>query len=159
VQPPVDIPRAASVSALAQLELHTLLVETAMLVTEARERPPDREVLMARKLTRRAARQMAAARKSFRGGRPVTPKLCPRCGTPCASAVQAAAHCVGPAVRERKEAARLAAARPARSAESVKRVYPSWRYHRTKPAVMVKDPNEEADLGEGWADRPAAFKG
>ena len=158
MQPPVDIPRAASVSALAQLELHTLLVETAMLVTEARERPPDREVLMARKLTRRAARQMAAARKSFRGGRPVTPKLCPRCGTPCASAVQAAAHCVGPAVRERKEAARLVAARPARSAESAKRVYPSWRYHRTKPAVTVGDPQAEAELGEGWADRPGAFK-
>ena len=101
---------------------------------------------MARKLTRR-------------GGRPVQPKNCPHCGTSCASAVQAAAHCVGPAVRERKEAARLAAARPARSAESVKRVYPSWRYHRTKPAVIVKSQQEEADLGEGWADTPAAFKG
>ena len=110
---------------------------------------------MARKLTRRAARQMAAKRKNFRAGRLVTPKPCPRCGAPRASAVQAAAHCVGPAVRERKEAARLAAARPARSAESVKRVYPSWRYHRTKPAVIVKSQQEEAALGEGWADTPA----
>ena len=50
---------------------------------------------MARKLTRRVARAMAAARKSFRGGRPVQPKPCPRCGAPCASTVQAAAHCVG----------------------------------------------------------------
>jgi hypothetical protein len=33
---------------------------------------------------------MAAARKSFRGGRPVKLKPCPRCGTPCSSAVQAA---------------------------------------------------------------------
>ena len=113
---------------------------------------------MARKLTRRAARQMAAARKSFRGGRPVQTKSCPRCGAACASAVQAAAHCVGPAVRERQEAARLAAARPARSAVSVKRVYPSWRYHRTKSAVIVENPQAEAELGEGWADRPGAFK-
>ena len=107
---------------------------------------------MARKLTRRAARQMAAARKSFRGGRPVTPKPCPRCGAPCASAVQAAAHCVGPAVRERQVAARRQ-----RSAESLKRVYPRWMYHRTKPAVIVKSQQEEAALGEGWADSPAAF--
>jgi hypothetical protein len=62
-------------------------------------------------------------------------------------------------VRERKEAARMAAARPTRSVESAKRVYPSWRYHRTKPAVIVKSQQEEADLGEGWADTPAAFKG
>jgi hypothetical protein len=53
----------------------------------------------------------------------------------------------------------MAAARPARSAESVKRVYPSWRYHRTKPAVIVKSQQAEAELGEGWADTPAAFKG
>jgi hypothetical protein len=113
---------------------------------------------MARKLTRRAARQMAAARKSFRGGRPVTPKPCPRCGTPCASAIQAAAHCVGPAVRERQEAARLAAARRQLSSEELKRRYPKWEYHRTEPAVIVKDTEEETELGEGWADRPAAFE-
>ena len=157
-QPQAGVPVAAAVSALALQEPHTLLFETAMLVADVPQCVADRAVSMARNLTRRAARQMAAARKSFRGGRPVTPKLCPRCGTPCASAVQAAAHCVGPAVRERKEAARLAAARPARSAESVKRVYPSWRYHRTKPAVTVGDPQAEAELGEGWADRPGAFK-
>ena len=39
-----------------------------------------------------------------------------------------------------------------------KRKYAKWKYHRTEPAVMVKDPEEEADLGEGWADRPTAFK-
>ena len=97
VQPQAGVPSAASASALPLLKLHRLLFETAMLMTDVRECPPDREVPMARKLTRRAARQMAAARKSFRGGRPVQPKPCPRCGTPCASAVQAAAHCVGPA--------------------------------------------------------------
>ena len=113
---------------------------------------------MARKLTRRAAREMAAARKSFRGGRPVQPKPCPRCGAACASAVQAAAHCVGPAVRERQEAARLVAARRLRSPEDLKRAYPRWKYHRTLPAVIVEDPEAEADLGEGWADTPAAFK-
>ena len=63
---------------------------------------------------------------------------------------------MAPAVRERKEAVRLVAARPARSAESVKRVYPSWRFHRTKPAVVVEDPQAEADLGDGRADRPNA---
>ena len=120
----------------APLELPTLLCETAMFVIDVCQCLLDREGWMARKLTRRTTRQMAAARKSFRGGRPVTPKPCPRCGAPCASAVQAAAHCVGPAVRERKEAARVTAARPTRFAESVKRVYPSWRYHRSKLAVM-----------------------
>ena len=113
---------------------------------------------MALKLTRRAAREMAAARKNFRGGRPVTPKPCPRCGTPCASAVQAAAHCVEPAVRDRQAAERLAAARRQRSPESLKREYPKWKYHRTKPAVIVADPEAEADLGDGWADRPGAFE-
>ncbi len=113
---------------------------------------------MARKLTRRAAQQMAAARTSFRGGRPVQPKPCPRCGTPCASAVQAAAHCVGPAVQEREAAGRRLAARPQRSPQDLKREYPKWRYHRTEPAVIVEDPQAEADLGEGWADTPAAFE-
>ena len=111
-----------------------------------------------RKLTPRAARQMAAARESFRGGRPAKPKSCPRCGTPCASAVQAAAHCVGPAVRERQEAARLVRSRAQRSPEQSKRAYPRWKYHRTEPAVVVKDPQAEADLGEGWADHPSAFE-
>ena len=152
------VPGAASVSAPVLLELHRQLFETAMLVTDDSQCAAHREVSMARKLTRRAARQMAAARKSFRGGRPVQPKPCPRCGAPCASAVQAAAHCVGPAVRERQEAARVTAARRRRSPEDLKREYPKWKYHRTKSAVIVKDPDEEADLGEGWADRPGAFK-
>ena len=141
------------VSAAALLGLHTLIFETAMLMVDDLQYVVDSEVPLARKLTRRAARQMAAARKSFRGGRPVTPKPCPRCGAPCASAVQAAAHCVGPALRERQVAARRQ-----RSPESLKRDYPKWKYHRTGPAVMVKNPDEEADLGEGWADRPIAFK-
>jgi hypothetical protein len=32
-------------------------------------------------------------------------------------------------------------------------------YHRTEPAVIVKNPDEEADLGEGWADRPGGVQG
>ena len=66
---------------------------------------------------------------------------------------------MGPAVRERQEAVQLVAARRQRSPESLKRVYPRWMYHRTKPAVIVKSQQEEAELGEGWADTPAAFKG
>ena len=64
----------------------------------------------------------------------------------------------GPAVRERQEAARLVAARRRRSPEDLKREYPKWKYRRAEPPVLVKDPDEEADLGEGWADRPGAFK-
>jgi len=158
VWPQAGVPVAASFAAQSLLDVHRLLFETAMLVTDVAKCPPDREVPMARKLTRRAARQMARRPENFRGGRPVQPRPCPRCGTPCASAVQAAAHCVGPVVRERKEAARLAAARPTRSAESRKRIYPRWKYHRTEPAVIVKSQQEEAELGEGWAESPAAFK-
>jgi len=50
---------------------------------------------MARKLIPQEARQMAARRKQFRGGRPLQPRSCPRCGTHYGSATQAAAHCVG----------------------------------------------------------------
>jgi hypothetical protein len=32
--------------------------------------------------------------------------------------------------------------------------YPRWKYHLTKDAVVVNNPNEEAALGVGWADRP-----
>ena len=109
---------------------------------------------MARKLTRHAARQMAAARKSFRGGRPVQPKPCPRCGAPCASAAQAAAHCVAPAIKEREAAVRAAAIARRRPGFVE---YPKWKYHATKPAVVVKDAQAETALGEGWADSPAAF--
>ena len=122
----------------------------------AERQPPDAEAEQPRAGVPGAAREMAASRRSFRGGRPVTPKPCPRCGAACASAVQAAAHCVEPAVRERERAARLAATRPPRSVESAKRIYPTWRYHRTQPAVIVRSPLEEAALGEGWADRPGA---
>jgi len=65
---------------------------------------------------------------------------------------------VGQAVRERQEAARLVAKRPQRSLECLKREYPKWKYHRTEPAVIVEDPLAEAELGEGWGDRPAAFE-
>ena len=60
------VPGAASVSALALLEPHRQLFETAMLVADDLQCVVDSEVPLARKLTRRAARQMAAARKSFR---------------------------------------------------------------------------------------------
>lgn len=36
-------------------------------------------------------------------------------------------------------------------------LYPSWRYHRTEPARIVDTPEEDSELGEGWADTPAAF--
>jgi len=35
--------------------------------------------------------------------------------------------------------------------------YPTWRYHATKEAVIVKDEDEDRALGEGWADSPAKF--
>jgi len=105
---------------------------------------------MSRKLTNDAAGQMADLRKRFRGGRPVKPRPCPRCGASCASATQAAAHCVGPAVRDREAARQWAALSP----EERKRRYPKWKYHRTKPAVLVEDPQEEAELGAEWADKP-----
>jgi hypothetical protein len=36
--------------------------------------------------------------------------------------------------------------------------FPSWRYHRTKEAVIVTDAAElDALRGDGWADTPAAF--
>jgi hypothetical protein len=47
-----------------------------------------------RKLTAKAARQMASARKTFAGGRPAVPSECPKCHAPCASVRQALAHCV-----------------------------------------------------------------
>ena len=33
--------------------------------------------------------------------------------------------------------------------------YPGWRYHATKPALIVHDPVQEEALGEGWAESPA----
>lgn len=32
--------------------------------------------------------------------------------------------------------------------------YPKWRYHASKPAVIVNDENEDKDLGRGWHDEP-----
>ena len=46
---------------------------------------------MARKLTKRAAREMAAARKNFKGGRPRIMRPCPNCGVEL-SARQLLAH-------------------------------------------------------------------
>ncbi len=128
-----------------------------MLVGDARLHPSGREVHLARKLTPRAARQMAAARKSFRGGRPLQPRPCPRCGTPCDSAVLAAAHCVGPERRKRATVARLVAQQQRRAAEGEGQEYPKMKYHRTKPAVIVNSAEEEAELGEEWDD-PSVFK-
>ncbi|MGO8950277.1 MAG: hypothetical protein ACLQUY_21985 [Ktedonobacterales bacterium] len=36
--------------------------------------------------------------------------------------------------------------------------YPTVRYHWTKDAVIVNNAEEEAALGGGWADTPAAFE-
>ena len=107
---------------------------------------------MARKLTRREAIQMAARRKRFRGGRPLQPRSCPRCGTPCASATQAAAHCVG---RNAEAAARPATAPPQSPPwADPQRECPRWKYHSTKPPVIVKDAQAEAALDDGWGDMP-----
>lgn len=37
--------------------------------------------------------------------------------------------------------------------------FPKWLYHATEEPVIVNDPAEEAALGGGWADTPAAFAG
>lgn len=33
-------------------------------------------------------------------------------------------------------------------------IFPTWRYHRTRPACIVNDPLELEALGEDWRDRP-----
>lgn len=38
--------------------------------------------------------------------------------------------------------------------EMPKLAYPTWRYHRTKPAKIVHSPTEEDALGDGWSDSP-----
>lgn len=38
------------------------------------------------------------------------------------------------------------------------KVFPSWRYHKSEPAVVVNSEEEEQALGKGWADSPAAFE-
>jgi hypothetical protein len=35
--------------------------------------------------------------------------------------------------------------------------YPAWRYHATKPPVIVQNEEESDRLGDEWADTPAAF--
>jgi hypothetical protein len=44
------------------------------------------------------------------------------------------------------------------SPEALSLYYPAHRYHRTKPFAVVNSPEEEAALGEGWANTPAAFQ-
>lgn len=39
-----------------------------------------------------------------------------------------------------------------------KKIYPSWRYHKTESAKIVNSEAEEMNLGKGWADSPAAFE-
>jgi hypothetical protein len=34
-------------------------------------------------------------------------------------------------------------------------LYPVWRYHPTRPALIVYDATEDAALGPGWYDSPA----
>lgn len=34
------------------------------------------------------------------------------------------------------------------------KIYPKWKFHKTKPAVIVDDKDEEKDLGSGWHDEP-----
>lgn len=36
--------------------------------------------------------------------------------------------------------------------------FPKWLYHAELPARIVKTPEEQIALGEGWADSPAAFE-
>jgi hypothetical protein len=36
--------------------------------------------------------------------------------------------------------------------------YPTWRYHSTLAPVIVLSAEEDAQLGSGWADTPAAFE-
>lgn len=36
-------------------------------------------------------------------------------------------------------------------------MYPKWKYHAEKPAVMVRSAEEEKALGVGWAESPAVF--
>lgn len=42
--------------------------------------------------------------------------------------------------------------------EDAMEYFPSWRYHRDKKPVMVKNAEEDEALGPGWEDSPAKFK-
>jgi len=107
---------------------------------------------LARKLSRKEARQMAAQRKHFRGGRPLQPRPCPRCETPRSSTTQAAAHCVGRNAQSKV----LPAPPPPQGSQSVKPLqeYPKMKYHPNGRRFTVKDAQTEAALGEGWGDKP-----
>ena len=35
--------------------------------------------------------------------------------------------------------------------------YPTWRYHKDQPPVLVETAEQDKALGKGWADSPAAF--
>ena len=43
------------------------------------------------------------------------------------------------------------------AANQTYQAYPSWRYHPTKPPVIVQNEAESDRLGDEWADTPAAF--
>ena len=32
--------------------------------------------------------------------------------------------------------------------------YPSWRYHKSKPAILVRNPEEDQELSGAWFDSP-----
>lgn len=38
------------------------------------------------------------------------------------------------------------------------KIYPSWRYHAVKDALIVKSAEEEAKLGPDWFESPAHFE-
>jgi hypothetical protein len=35
--------------------------------------------------------------------------------------------------------------------------FPKWMYHQLEPACIVETPADQAALGDGWAESPAAF--
>jgi hypothetical protein len=61
-------------------------------------------------------------------------------------------------VRDREAAERRAAAIRKYTPEMLRKKFPSCRYHRTAPPIIVHSPEEDAALGEGWADTPVRFK-
>ena len=36
--------------------------------------------------------------------------------------------------------------------------YPKWKYHRSEPARTIHSEEEEAALGDSWAESPTAFE-
>jgi len=105
-----------------------LFLETAMLATDARRCPPRSRGLLGGKLTRRAAGQMAAARKSFRGGRPLQPTLCPRCGTPAPARSRPQPTAWGRLWGIARRNGRTGPNVPLR----LEAGFPRWKYHATR---------------------------